>query len=75
LHVTVCYQLLSYTLDTRARAFLIAVYIVEAPHFTTTEINGEVSWFFDGVWRVKLGDQENGYDAEAVVAYGSISSG
>jgi hypothetical protein len=32
-----------------------------------SEINGEVSWFYDGVWRVRLGDEANGYDAEAVV--------
>ena len=39
--------------------------VISALH--DSEINGEVSWFFDGVWRVKLGDQSNGYDAEAVV--------
>jgi len=39
--------------------------IVAALH--DSEINGEVSWFFDGVWRVKLGDEANGIDAEAVV--------
>jgi hypothetical protein len=33
-----------------------------------SEINGEVSWFFDGVWSVKLGDVMNGYEAEAIVA-------
>ena len=33
-----------------------------------SEINGEVSWFFDGVWRVKLGDEANRIDAEAIVA-------
>jgi hypothetical protein len=27
-----------------------------------SEINGEVSWFFDGIWRVKLGDEMNGID-------------
>jgi hypothetical protein len=32
-----------------------------------SEINGEVSWFFDRVWKVRLGDPQNGYDAEAVV--------
>jgi hypothetical protein len=31
-------------------------------------INGEVSWFFDGVWRVKLGDEVNGFLAESVVS-------
>ena len=29
------------------------------------EINGEISWFYDGVWGVKIGDQLNGYQAEA----------
>jgi hypothetical protein len=33
-----------------------------------SEINGEDSWFFDGVWSVKLGDATHGYEAEAVVA-------
>lgn len=33
-----------------------------------SEINGEVSWFFDRVWQVRLGDPQNGYDAGAVVA-------
>jgi hypothetical protein len=32
-----------------------------------SEINGEVSWFFDDAWTVKLGDAHNGYKAEAVV--------
>ena len=40
--------------------------IIAALH--DSEINGEVSWFFDGTWRVKLGDPDNGYDAETVVA-------
>jgi hypothetical protein len=40
--------------------------IIAALH--DSEINGEVSWFFDGVWRVKLGDGMNGVDAEAVVS-------
>jgi|HubBroStandDraft_6_1064221.scaffolds.fasta_scaffold1515548_2 hypothetical protein len=35
-----------------------------------SEINGAVSWFYDGVWRMTLGDPHNGTDAEAVV--GSI---
>jgi hypothetical protein len=35
-----------------------------------SEINGAVSWFYDGVWRVTLGDPHNGIDAEAVA--GSI---
>jgi hypothetical protein len=33
-----------------------------------SEINGEVSWFFDRVWQVRLGDPQNGYDAGSVVA-------
>lgn len=40
--------------------------IIAALH--DSEINGEVSWLYDGVWRVKLGDEANGFDAEAVVA-------
>ena len=40
--------------------------IIAALH--DTEINGEVSWFFDGVWRVKLGDEMNDFDAEATVS-------
>jgi hypothetical protein len=32
-----------------------------------SEINGEVSWFFDRLWSVKLGDPLNGYEADAVV--------
>ena len=39
--------------------------IIAALH--DSEINGEVSWFYDGVWRVKLGDEENGFVAEAMV--------
>ena len=39
--------------------------IIAALH--DSEINGEISWFYDGVWRVKLGDEANGFDAEAVV--------
>ena len=39
--------------------------IIAALH--DSEINGEVLWFFDGTWRVKLGDEMNGFDAEAVV--------
>jgi hypothetical protein len=30
-----------------------------------SEINGDIGWFFDGVWRAKLGDPRNGYVAEA----------
>ena len=40
--------------------------IIAALH--DSEINGEMSWFYDGVWRVKLGDPANGYDAGTVVA-------
>jgi hypothetical protein len=40
--------------------------IISALH--DSEINGEVSWLYDGVWRVKLGDEANGFDAEAIVA-------
>lgn len=29
-----------------------------------SEINGEIGWFFDGVWCVKIGDKHNGYKAE-----------
>lgn len=40
--------------------------VIEALH--DSEINGEVSWFFDGVWRVTLGDPHNGIEAEATVS-------
>src|SRR5437763_13910288 len=30
-----------------------------------SEINGEISWFYDNVWGAKLGDKLNGYVAEA----------
>jgi hypothetical protein len=40
--------------------------IIAALH--DSEINGEVSWFYDGVWRVKLRDEANGFLAEAVVS-------
>jgi hypothetical protein len=33
-----------------------------------SEINGEVAWFYDGIWRVKLGDADNAIAAEATVA-------
>jgi hypothetical protein len=39
--------------------------IIAALH--DSEINGEVSWFFDRLWAVKLGDLLNGYDAEGTV--------
>jgi hypothetical protein len=29
-----------------------------------SEINGEISWFYDGVWGAKIGDRLNGYTAE-----------
>ena len=32
--------------------------------FHDSEINGEIGWFFDGVWRAKIGDPWNGYRAE-----------
>ena len=32
-----------------------------------SEINGGVSWFYDGVWLATLGDLHNGTDAEAVL--------
>lgn len=32
-----------------------------------SEINGSISWFFDGGWRVQLGDKLNGVEAEDVV--------
>jgi hypothetical protein len=40
--------------------------IIAALH--DSEICGQVSWFFDRVWIVKLGDAHNGFVAEAVVA-------
>lgn len=30
-----------------------------------SEINGEISWIYDGGWTAKLGDRNNGYEAEA----------
>ena len=35
---------------------------IEALH--DSEINGEIGWFYDDVWRAKLGDPWNGYRAE-----------
>lgn len=29
-----------------------------------SEINGEISWFYDNVWGAKIGDKLNGYRAE-----------
>jgi hypothetical protein len=39
--------------------------IIEALH--DNEINGSVSWIFDGTWRVAIGDELNGIMAEATV--------
>jgi hypothetical protein len=36
---------------------------IEALH--DSEINGEIGWFFDNVWGVRIGDRLNGYKAEA----------
>jgi hypothetical protein len=36
--------------------------VIEELH--DSEINGSISWFYDGVWRVRLGDDANGVDAE-----------
>ena len=33
-----------------------------------SEINGEISWIYDGVWGAKLGDPSNGYAAEGTFA-------
>ena len=40
-------------------------HIIEALH--DSEINGTVSWVFDGTWRVAIGDELNGIQAEATV--------
>ena len=39
--------------------------IIEALH--DSEINGSVSWFFDNVWGVALGNPHKGIEAEATV--------
>jgi hypothetical protein len=39
--------------------------IIEALH--ESEINGSVSWFFDNVWGVVLGNPHKGIEAEATV--------
>jgi hypothetical protein len=39
--------------------------IIEALH--DSEINGSVSWMFDGEWSVTLEDDLNGIEAEATV--------
>jgi len=36
--------------------------LIEVLH--DSEINGEIGWFYDGVWRANLGDPWNGYRAE-----------
>jgi hypothetical protein len=36
--------------------------LFEALH--DSEINGEIGWFFDRVWRAKIGEPCNGYRAE-----------
>jgi hypothetical protein len=40
--------------------------IIAAVH--DSEINGEVAWFYDRVWEVRLGDPRNGFKAVAVMA-------
>jgi hypothetical protein len=35
---------------------------IEALH--DSEINGEIGWFYNRVWRAKIGDPWNGYRAE-----------
>lgn len=35
--------------------------------FHDAEINGSIAWFHDTGWTVKLGDELNGFDAEAQV--------
>jgi hypothetical protein len=37
--------------------------LLEALH--ASEINGEISWFYDGAWGAKIGDPWNGFKAEA----------
>jgi hypothetical protein len=39
--------------------------IIEALH--DSEINGAVSWLYDGVWTAQLGDAVNGIVADVVV--------
>jgi hypothetical protein len=39
--------------------------IITALH--DSEINGAVAWVYDDMWTVKLGDEHNGFLAEAVV--------
>ena len=36
--------------------------LIEALH--DSEISGEIGWFYDRVWRAKIGDPWNGYRAE-----------
>jgi hypothetical protein len=40
--------------------------IIERLH--AGEINGSISWFFDGGWKVELGDPLNGIEAVDIVA-------
>ena len=39
--------------------------IIETLH--DSEINGSVSWIFDGAWSLAIGDELNGIQAEATV--------
>jgi hypothetical protein len=39
--------------------------LVKALH--GSEINGEIAWYYDNVWTVKIGDARNGYQAQATV--------
>lgn len=39
--------------------------VISALH--DSQINGEISWLLDGCWRVRIGDQWNGYKAEETV--------
>ena len=33
-----------------------------------SEINGSICWFYDGGWKVQLGDELNGIEAEEITA-------
>jgi hypothetical protein len=39
-----------------------------------SEINGEIGWFFDGVWRAKIGAPWNGYARATPSAQGGEGS-
>lgn len=39
--------------------------IMQELHYN--EINSSIASFYDGAWHVRLGDERNGWDAEAVV--------